>query len=115
MTDLKKKRCVPCEGGIPSLVRKEALAYLKKLPGWQLAKDSKSIYAEYVMKDFLAAIRLINAIAKVAEKEDHHPDLYLSGYRRLRVTLSTHAIRGLSLNDFILAAKITALPKDLKK
>ncbi len=67
------------------------------------------------MKDFLAAVKCIQAIAKVAEAEDHHPDLHVTGYRKLRIELSTHAINGLSENDFILAAKIENIPKKLKQ
>ena len=67
------------------------------------------------MKDFLSAVQFIQDIAQVAEADDHHPDLHLTGYRKLRVELSTHAIGGLSENDFILAAKIEQLPKELKR
>src|SRR3989338_7602781 len=83
-------------------------------PGWKLSADQKSLFADYVMKDFMAAIALINSIAEIAEKEDHHPDLHLTGYRNLRIELSTHSIGGLSENDFILAAKINELPKQIK-
>jgi 4a-hydroxytetrahydrobiopterin dehydratase len=67
------------------------------------------------VKDFLTAIQFFQDIARVAEAEDHHPDLHLTGYRNVAVELSTHAIGGLSENDFILAAKIDAIPVDLKK
>lgn len=113
--DFKKKRCVPCEGGVPILSSWEAREYLKKLREWKLSKDGRSIGAQYVMKDFMAAIFFINRIARLAEKEGHHPDVHLTGYRHIRIDLSTHAIKGLSMNDFILAAKITGLPKALKK
>ncbi len=112
--NLLNKKCVPCEGGVPSLSQKEAAEYLKDLPEWKLSSDAKSIRAEYPMKNFMAAVKFIGKIAKVAEKEDHHPDIHLTSYRRLLIELSTHAIGGLSENDFILAAKIEKLPKDLK-
>ena len=67
------------------------------------------------MKDFKAAVAFVNSIASVAEAEGHHPDLHLTGYRKLRVDLATHAVGGLTENDFILAAKIDRLPKELKK
>ncbi len=67
------------------------------------------------MKDFLAAVALIRRLADVAEEQDHHPDVHLTGYRRLSLVLSTHSIGGLSENDFILAAQIEALPKTLKE
>lgn len=114
MTDLSKKKCVPCEGGIPPLPREKAEAYLKEMPDWKLSADGKSIRADYLMKDFMAAVEFVNTIAQVAESEDHHPDIHLAGYRKLAIELSTHAIGGLSENDFILAAKIDQLPKQLK-
>lgn len=113
--DFSKKRCKPCEGGVAPVSETQAKDYLKLLKGWQLAPDAKSIAKDYVMKDFMSAIRFENKIAEVAETEDHHPDLHLTGYRRLRIELSTHAIGGLSENDFILASKIDLLPKDLKQ
>jgi len=66
------------------------------------------------MKDFMAAVKFIGCIAEIAESENHHPDIHLTGYRKLKVVLSTHAINGLSQNDFILAAKINELPVELK-
>lgn len=96
------------------MTRERAQAYLVELKEWTLAADAKSIRRDLLMKDFLAAVELIRAIAQVAEAEDHHPDLHLTGYRKLAVELSTHAIGGLSENDFILAAKIEKLPKALK-
>jgi 4a-hydroxytetrahydrobiopterin dehydratase len=114
LDDLLKKKCVPCEGGVPMLTRDRAVELLKSLRGWTLAGDAKSIGKHWLMKDFVAAVDLIDRIKKVAEAEDHHPDLHLTGYRKFSVELSTHAIGGLSENDFILAAKIEKLPKKLK-
>jgi 4a-hydroxytetrahydrobiopterin dehydratase len=113
--ELSKKKCVPCEGGVPALTKKDAKNFLKDLKMWKLSKKGKSVRAEYVMRDFASAVELISCIAAIAEAEDHHPDLHLTGYRKLAVELSTHAIGGLSENDFILAAKIEALPKQLKE
>ena len=112
---LARKKCLPCEGGVASLTGTRAKKYLKSLSDWSLAKDAKSIWVEYQMKDFVSAVSLIQAIARVAEKEDHHPDLHLTDYRRLKIELTTHAIEGLSENDFILAAKIDRLPKRFKE
>ena len=95
--------------------REEAVRNLKSLPGWELSPVARSIRVQYVMKNFMAAVDLIGKIARVAEAENHHPDMSLTGYRKLAVELSTHAIGGLSENDFILAAKIEELPKELKK
>ncbi len=113
-TDLAKKKCKPCEGGVPKLSKSEALKYLSDLKNWVLSDDVKMIHSEYKMKDFQAAVDFINKIAQVAESEDHHPDLHLTGYRNLVIEFSTHAIGGLSENDFILAAKIDQIPRRLK-
>ena len=113
--DWTQKKCLPCEGGIPMLARDQAQRYLAELPGWSLAPDGRSIGRTYAMKNFVAAVTFIQKITGIAETENHHPDLHLTGYRSLRLELSTHAIGGLSENDFILAAKIDRLPKELKQ
>lgn len=107
--ELQKKSCKPCEGGLPPLSVEEARKYLESLEGWILQPDGKSIQKSIAMKDFKAAVEAINRIAEVAEGEGHHPDLHLTGYRKLTVDLSTHSIDGLSENDFILASKIEGL------
>lgn len=112
---LATKKCQPCEGGVERLWPQEAEKQLKKLPGWSLSNDSHRIRREWAVKDFLTAVKFFKEIAKVAEAEDHHPDLHLTGYRNVAVELSTHAIGGLSENDFILAAKIDKIPVELKK
>lgn len=114
MTDLSQKKCESCEGKTKPFDRTQAVTYLKEVPGWTLTEDARGLYRDYTTKNFLAAVDLINHVAQVAEKEDHHPDLHLTGYRRLRIDLTTHAINGLSENDFILAAKINQLPVALK-
>ena len=108
------KKCLPCHKGTLPLSKKKALSYLQELSEWRLAGNAKRIEAGYRMKNFISAVKLIQKIAAIAEKEDHHPDIHLTGYRNLKIELSTHAIGGLSENDFILAAKISRLPKDLK-
>ena len=113
--DLTALKCQPCRQGATPLSLAQAQEFLSQLPGWILGSGDKSISREFVMKDFMAAVRLIERIAEVAESEDHHPDLHLSSYRKLRIELATHSIGGLSENDFILAAKIEQLPKELKK
>ena len=112
--ELKRQYCKPCEGGTPPLSDAEASSLMKQLSGWVFTPDKKGITQSYRMKDFMAALAFMQRIADVAEREDHHPDLHLTGYRNLRIELSTHSIGGLSQNDFILAAKIDALPKELK-
>ena len=87
----------------------EALRKLEKLPGWKLAPNGRSIHRVFMMKDFLSAMDLIRRIAPRAQKMDHHPDLHLTGYRKLKVVLSTHDAGGLSSKDFRLAAEIDVL------
>lgn len=109
-----RKKCRPCEGGVPPVSGAQARENLKALKDWALAADGRSLRADYLMKDFAAALDLIARVGRLADEEDHHPDLHLTGYRKLQFVLSTHAIGGLSENDFILAAKIESLKKDLK-
>ncbi len=113
--NLTSRKCQPCTKGATPLSSSKAKKYLDQVPGWQLAGDGNSISSQFMMKDFMSAVAFIDQIAQIAEAEDHHPDLHLTGYRKLRVELTTHSIGGLSQNDFILAAKINQLPKELKK
>lgn len=105
MADLTQQHCVPCEGGVPPMSRAEAEAKLAEVPGWTLRDDAREISREFKFKNFKQALAFVNHIGAIAEAEGHHPDLEL-GWGRVGVRLSTHAIGGLSLNDFILAAKI---------
>jgi 4a-hydroxytetrahydrobiopterin dehydratase len=114
-SQLVAKKCKPCEGGVDPVSPAEAKAQVEKLPGWQLTDGAKSIRKEWKTKDFDTALKFFDDIAKVANAEDHHPDLHLTGYRNVAIELSTHAIGGLSENDFILAAKIDQIPVELKK
>ena len=113
-TSLTQKKCQPCEGMGKPFDQTKAKEYLNQTPSWTLSQDGKSISRELIMKNFMAAVRFINKIAEIAEQENHHPDIHLVGYRKLRIDLSTHAIGGLSENDFILAAKVNELPAELK-
>jgi 4a-hydroxytetrahydrobiopterin dehydratase len=108
MDPLAQRRCKPCEGGVEPLPLSAAQALLADLSGWELV-EGKTIRKRLACKNFLDAVDLIQRLAPIAEAEDHHPDLHLTGYRRLTIELSTHAIGGLSENDFILAAKIDQL------
>jgi 4a-hydroxytetrahydrobiopterin dehydratase len=107
---LKSRKCQPCEEGVPPAAVEEAQRLLQELRGWQLRDDGTCIRREWVAEDFQAAIEFFNRVAELAEQEGHHPDLHLTGYRNFAVELTTHAIDGLSENDFILAAKINELP-----
>lgn len=112
--ELIRKKCVPCEGGVPMLSETEARRFLEGLEGWALSGDHKSISKTWTVKNFVAGMDFLNGIAKVAEDEGHHPDVHLTGYRNVKVEISTHAIGGLSENDFILAAKIDEVPVKVK-
>lgn len=106
---LARSKCAPCEGGVAALTAEQASEYLQATPKWSLNDDQTAIARSWKLKSFVEGIEMINAIGKIAETEQHHPDLHLTGYRHLKVELSTHAIGGLSENDFILAAKIDEL------
>ena len=106
---LSDKKCVACEGGIPPLTREEIAKYHPEVPEWKVANDELSISREFVFKNFKEALTFVNKVGTLAEEEGHHPDINLYAYKKVLITLSTHAIRGLSENDFILAAKINLL------
>jgi 4a-hydroxytetrahydrobiopterin dehydratase len=110
--DLRASACAPCRGDTPALDDRETTPLLTVVPGWELvrAPGPRRLRRTWKAKSFLAAIEFFAAVAAVAEKEGHHPDLHLVDYRNLTIEISTHAIGGLSTNDFILAAKIDALP-----
>ena len=100
---MTKEKCVPCESGVPPLSAEQAQDKLKNLDGWVL-KDNH-IEKEYKFKAYLDGLNFAYTVGQLAEDEGHHPDIYL-GYKRLKITLTTYAINGLSNNDFILASKI---------
>lgn len=109
--DLAGKHCVPCEGGIPPLDREQAAALMTQLgSAWKIAADGLSLQAEWSFNDFYNTMSFVNAIAHIANTEGHHPDLQI-GYDYCRVLFTTHAIQGLSENDFVCAAKVDALPR----
>lgn len=109
MSELKDKRCRPCEGGVEPYTAAEARAMLGQLhPDWRLVNDGKALRRELKFRDFHRTMSFVNALAHVANVEDHHPDLEV-GYNYCHVTFTTHAIGGLSENDVICAAKADAL------
>jgi len=112
--DLVNKKCLPCEGGVAKLTKNQAEQQLSELPGWKLTHQGERISRKWVVKNFLSALRFFNDVAGISEAEGHHPDLHLSGYRNVEIEIWTHAIGGLSENDFILAAKIDQLPVELQ-
>ena len=105
---LAQRKCVPCEGGAAPLPAAAAQLLVNDLNGWELI-GGKAIRKVITCKNFMDAVGLIQRIAPIAEAEDHHPDFHLTNYKKLAIELSTHAIGGLSENDFILAAKIDQL------
>jgi len=105
--DLTQKKCVACEGSMPPLNKIEAEVLLQQVPGWTLSTDAKKLAHEYRFKDFKEALAFVDRVGAIAEEEGHHPDIALS-WGKVGIELTTHAIGGLSENDFILAAKIDA-------
>lgn len=112
---LVAKKCKPCEGGVDPCTLDEAREQLGTLSGWHLTRDGQRIRKNWTVKNFLAGLAFFNRVADVAEEDGHHPDLHIEGYRNVWVELWTHAIGGLSENDFILAAKIDQLPIEAKQ
>ena len=109
---LIKKKCLPCEGGVAPCPLEAAKQQLRHLDGWELTHEGQRIRRNWTVKDFMAGMKFFKLCAELAELEGHHPDLHLEGYRNVSVELWTHAIGGLSENDFVLAAKIDRLPID---
>ena len=108
MSDLLNKKCVPCEGGVVPFDIKEIHKYQKKVDGWDIIKNNSNIYfleKKYNFKNFLKSQNFVNEVGKISEAEGHHPDI-LFGWGYAKISITTHAIKGLSENDFILAAKI---------
>ena len=106
--DLTNKNCKPCEGGVPALTQAEAKNLLTQLDAWEL--NDNVISKTFAFKNYYQVIAFVNAVAWMTHREDHHPDMTV-GYSKCRVEYSTHAIGGLSENDFICAAKVDALFK----
>ena len=103
---LLEQKCEPCRGGMPPLSLQEAQVMLSEIPDWTL--NDNSIEKTFQFKDFKEAISFVNQVAGAAEREGHHPDIHIY-YSKVRIELSTHKIKGLSKNDFILAAKINEI------
>ncbi len=112
---LAQKKCQPYEDNESPLSRDDFWAYLREIPDWHVTGNDKGLFREFQMKNFSSAIDFIKDVAEVAEAEGHHPDIHLTNYRKLRVDFTTHAVGGLSDNDFIMAAKIDELPYEPKE
>ena len=110
---LVAKKCQPCEGGVNPCPLREAEDQLNKLDGWYLTHGGQRIRKDWTVKNFMAGMTFFNKVAAIAEDDGHHPDLHLAAFRNMSIELWTHAIGGLSENDFILAAKIDQIPVEL--
>jgi 4a-hydroxytetrahydrobiopterin dehydratase len=110
MTELKNKRCAPCNGEVEAMPEAKAEEFLKDLEDWSLSADGKMLSKDFKFKGFYKTMAFVNSIAWIANQEVHHPDLEI-GYGHCHVHYTTHEIDGLSINDFICAAKIDALLK----
>jgi 4a-hydroxytetrahydrobiopterin dehydratase len=107
-TALTEKKCLPCEGGMEPLKPDVAQALVKQVPGWTISEDGTRISRRFEFKGFYKTMAFINAMAWIANRENHHPD-FEAGYHYCQVNFTTHAIGGLSENDFICAAHVNAL------
>ena len=108
MSNLFDKKCVPCEGGVDPLNISDIHKYQKKVDGWEVSKNEKDVYfleKQFSFKNFSESQKFVNEVGKISEEEGHHPDIYF-GWGYAKIIITTHAIEGLSENDFILAAKI---------
>jgi len=108
MTDLFDKKCVPCEGGVTPFDISEIHKYQKKIDDWDLVKNKNDIYyleKKFTFKNFLESQNFVNEVGKISEEEGHHPEI-IFGWGYAKINITTHAIEGLSENDFILASKI---------
>ena len=106
MTELlKNMKCKPCSGNKPNMNQKEILLNLDKINNWEINDEKKMIYKKFKFKNFKKSLEFSNLVGKIAEEEGHHPDISL-GWGYCLIMIHTHAINGLSINDFILASKI---------
>jgi 4a-hydroxytetrahydrobiopterin dehydratase len=106
---LTKKHCQPCEGGVEKLATAQIEPLIAQVPLWQVMQSGDAIERKFKFRDFVSALAFLNRVGEIAEDEQHHPDLHLTGYRHVTIEITTHAIGGLSENDFILAAKIDGI------
>jgi 4a-hydroxytetrahydrobiopterin dehydratase len=107
--DLKDKTCIPCEDkNMKPMTHDEAVAYLSQIPDWSLSSDGSEISRTWLFPDFAQAMIFVNTVSDIAEEQGHHPDIYI-WYNKVELKLSTHSIKGLSENDFIVATKINNL------
>lgn len=106
--NLTSQKCVPCEGNVKPYTPEQVAIYRSQVPLWEVI-DNKKLVREFKLKDFAKALKFVNKVGEIAESEGHHPDINLHNWNKVTITLWTHKIKGLFLNDFILAAKIDEL------
>ena len=111
--DFKNKKCEPCSGNTPKIEPEEISKYLSQLKGWSVNSEQEMIFKKFIFKTFKKALEFTNLVGKIAETEGHHPDISF-GWGYCIIMIHTHAIKGLSINDFILAAKIDQLNYEKK-
>ena len=111
---LTTKKCEPCEGGVDPCPLPFVAEQLEHLPGWYLTHQNQRIRKDWTVKNFVAGMNFLNQVCEIAEADGHHPDVHIESYKNVSIELWTHAIGGLSENDFILAAKIDKLPIELE-
>lgn len=107
-SDLLHKKCVPCEGGTEPLKGDKLSFYTLVVPDWAVIEE-KAIQKKFSFKNFKEALAFVTKVGELAESEGHHPDINLHNWNKVTITLSTHAIKGLSENDFIMAVKVDQL------
>ena len=110
MSDLYDKKCIPCSGDTPKLKEQEISNYLSKIDGWGVNDHQEMIFKKFKFKSYNKTLMFINNVAKIAEEEGHHPDISF-GWGYSLIMIHTHAIKGLSVNDFVLASKIDKILK----
>ncbi len=108
MTDLRKKKCKPCEGGIPPMTLEEATELQREVPSWEVIEDGQAVRRIFTFSNHHEVMAFVNAVAWISHREDHHPTMVV-GYSRCEMRYTTHAVEGLTENDFICASKVDAL------
>jgi len=110
MDKLSDKKCAPCEGGVEPMTRADFAPYIEQVAAWDIIDDAR-MERNFQFKDFPEALAFVNEVGAIAEEEGHHPDILIHGWNKVKITLWTHAIGGLSINDFIVATKIDHINK----
>jgi len=110
MDKLTEKKCAPCEGGVDPMTRADFEVYLEQVADWDIIDDAR-LDRDFQFKDFPEALAFVNEVGEIAEEEGHHPDILIHGWNKVKISLWTHAIGGLSINDFIVATKVDRINK----